>query len=110
MKTKKLYTTNHTVLENTIKQIAEKRIVKFETQASLYCFIENIKNPHVILWRNNDSQPYYMPVNYIPIVDHMISNGLLTRVNGYRKNVIAYEVTAVLSLYTSRSPQKTYTV
>ena len=110
MKTKKLYSTNHSVLTTAIKQITNEGIVKFETQSSLYCFIEDIKFPFLKKWRNgNNAQPHYVPVNYIPVIDWMLSYGLLTKVEGYRKNVIAYEVTALLPLYSLRTPETTYT-
>jgi hypothetical protein len=111
MKTKKLYSTNHSVLQTAIRQITNEGIVKFETQAALHCLLEDIKSPHCKRWRNGKvSKPAYAQVNYEPIVDWMLSHGLLRKVEGYRKNVIAYEVTALLPLYSLRTPETTYTI
>ena len=111
MKTKKLYSTNHSVLTAAIRQIANEGIVKFETQAALHCLLEDIKTPFLKRYRQGKvSKPMYSQINYEPIVDWMLSHGLLTKVEGYRKNVIAYEVTALLPLYSLRTPETTYTI
>jgi hypothetical protein len=111
MKTKKLYSRNHSVLISAINEIANQRIVKFKTQAALHCLLEDIKNPLCKRLRNGKvSKPAYSQDNYEPIVDWMLSHGLLNKVEGYRKNVIAYEVTALLPLYSLRMPKSTYTI
>lgn len=110
MKTKKLYSTNHSVLTTAIRQIANKGIVEFKTQAALYCFLEDIKFPYYAKNRTKNTQPNFMPVNYTPIIDWMLSYGLLRKVEGYRKNVIAYKVTALLPIYSLRTPETTYSI
>lgn len=101
----KLYSDNFNVAKQVINHIASKGITEFKTQNELYCLIEDIKNPNLTSIRERRSGytspnvPVYGRLNYLPIIEWMISHGLIERTQGYRKNVIAYTVTSLLPIY-----------
>lgn len=101
----KLYSDNFTVAKQVINHIATNQITGFKTQNELYCLIEDIKFPNLSSIRRDRSSytspntPVYSQVNYTPIVEWMVNHGLIQRTQGYRKNVIAYNVTSLLPIY-----------
>lgn len=76
----KLYSGNQEVYDKVVDLIREKNITEFVTQASLYCFIEKIKFPHIRkgYYRiDYENKNLYNPKNYETIVDHLIANGII---------------------------------
>jgi len=75
----KLYSRNQAVLKETAQQIKNLFIKKFRTQNALFCLIEDIKNPFLTKYRRGTLPTYSGQFNYEPIVEHLISEGILTK-------------------------------
>lgn len=88
-----IYRKNLSVAITAAKLIKQKRIIRFHSQNALFIFMEDIKNPFLaksFSRKKKPKQPAYMPVNYIPSIDFLIKQGILSRQKGsYR---IAFEV------------------
>ena len=74
------------VLTVALTELQQRNISLFETQSLLFKFIEEIKFPFTIHWRerkswvkNMDRLPFYSQVNYMPIVNWLLDRGVITR-------------------------------
>ncbi len=79
-----LRTRNKEVLQKTLRFISRHKIIRFHTQSALYVLIENIKFPFLKnsgARSRNPKAPAYMPVNYTPIINRLVEEGVLTRVS-----------------------------
>jgi hypothetical protein len=88
---KKLYSYNQSIYNQTVQQIKGLGIKEFRTQNQLFIFIENIKNPFLARHRGNSTAPYYKgDANYGPIIDKLLEKGILTK--STEANRIVYTV------------------
>jgi len=64
-------------------EIADRHIVRFNTQNALYILAENLKYPEFAHNRaysiSHKKALYYMPVNYTPSINWLMENGILIR-------------------------------
>ena len=87
-KTTKLYKPNQAVYNKALQLLKAKNFTSFKSQNALFIFMEDIKNPFLKQHREelNSKSPAYMPVNYMPVIDKLVENGILMPVKGtYRK-------------------------
>ena len=76
---KRLYSRNRNVYNLFINRVTNEGRVFFRSQNSLYCYIEDLKNPDNQN-RRRGSKPYYDgEKNYGPIVAHLIADGIIER-------------------------------
>jgi hypothetical protein len=83
----RLYRKNFLAAMKLASEIEKRNIIRFKTQSALFVLAEDCKNPHLKKHRDwcikekfiNRTQQYYMPVNYTPMINWLISKGVLTK-------------------------------
>lgn len=84
---KRLYDNNMEVLMSVLTELSSSNISDFRSKQQLLIFIEEIKFPHMIEWREkrysaekfaNRTTSFYSQRNYEPIIDWLLERGVLT--------------------------------
>jgi len=78
----KLYSTNQEVYKKFLEYVTATGKTFYGTQNELYATLEKIKFPHV---KNDGKTPRYTPINYEPVIRHLMNDGILT-FDGYSNN------------------------
>lgn len=81
----KLYSRNREVYKKFLEYVASSGKTFFPTQNELYIALERIKFPFLVSRPNYGKVPCYSPVNYDPIINHLMNDGVLT-FDGYSNN------------------------
>ena len=76
----RLYSTNRQVYNDFIKHALDNVHAEyFPSQNALYCFIEDLKNPHISRYQKHGAPYYVGDKNYGPIIAHLIADGIIER-------------------------------
>ena len=104
MRTKRLYEGNMEVVHTTLAELGNRNIRQFETKSLFYKFIEEIKFPMTISWRENnggwygnnfDRAPFYSSRNYQGIESWLVDRGIISiekTIKGTKQLVYNYNV------------------